>query len=271
MSDTQQIDKRAATITVTAHIVLLLLCMLIGYTLPANNQSVEEMGMEVNLGNSDDGSGDNQAFSTEHPAYQPEETNRSTQKESADPPANLATDESDADAPSIKPALDNKRKQAARNENTNKTAAAQPKPKILFPAANGNGGNAATINQSGGSEGNGKGNGDKGVPGGIPGSGNYTGSPGNGTSGIGWSFTDRQMVAKPDPAAEFREGGKVVIRVTVNREGQITAKQVKSAPSNELRRIALEKLNDVRFNKSTTAPPEQFGDITFVFKTRAHK
>jgi outer membrane biosynthesis protein TonB len=271
MSETQAINKKAAGITLAVHLALLLLCMLIGYSLPANNQSIEELGMEVNLGNSEDGSGDNQAFSTEHPAYQPEETNRSAQKESSDPPANLATDESDADAPTIKPTVDNKRKQAAQNENIQKAATAQAKPKVLFPAANGNGGNAASINQSGGSEGNGKGNGDKGVPGGTPGSDNYTGSPGNGTSGIGWSFSDRQMVARPDPAAEFREGGKVVIRVTVNREGQIVAKSVKSAPSNELRRIALDKLNDVRFNKSTTAPPEQFGDITFVFKTRAQK
>ncbi|GAA4454627.1 hypothetical protein [Rurimicrobium arvi] len=271
MKENTQIDKKAATVTIAAHIALLLLCMLIGYTLPASNQTTEELGMEVNLGNSDDGSGDNQAFSTEHPAYQPEESVRSRQQETADPPANLATDENDADAPTIKPAVDNKRKQAAQNEHKLQTAAAQPKPKMLFPAASGNGGNASSMNQSGGSEGNGQGNGDKGVPGGTPGSDNYTGSPGNGTSGIGWSFTDRQMVARPDPAAEFREGGKVVIRVTVNRDGQIVAKSIKSASSNELRKLALQKLNDVRFNKSTTAPPEQFGDITFVFKTRAHK
>ena len=39
----------------------------------------------------------------------------------------------------------------------------------------------------------------------------------------------------------------------------------------ELGKIALKKIEDVRFSKSESAPPEQFGDITFVFKSRAHK
>lgn len=264
----QQINSKAAIYTMVIHAALLILCLFIGYTLPATPAVMDEMGMEVNLGNSDDGSGDNQAFSTDHPAYQPEETSRSAAKDASESPSNLTTDETDADAPAIKNQPDKTVHKTTTAENNQKPVA-QAKPKILFPASNGNGGNAAQINQAGGSEGNGTGNGDKGVPGGTPGAANYSGIPGNGTGGIAHSFNDRTMIAKPKPDAEFREGGKVVVRVTVNKEGQIIKKSIKRAANAELGKIALRKTEEVRFSKSETAAPEQFGDITFVFKTRA--
>jgi hypothetical protein len=55
----------------------------------------------------------------------------------------------------------------------------------------------------------------------------------------------------------------------VNRNGVITNKQVVSASNGELRNIALRKIEKVKFNKSEDAPEEQFGNITFVFKTRS--
>lgn len=265
-----QINSRAAILTVGVHILLLLLCLFIGYTLPASPAITDEMGMEVNLGNSDDGSGDNQAFSTEHPAYQPEESSKSKPQDASESTPDLTTDENDADAPSLKAKPVKAKVQAAKPDNQHKTTV-QQKPKILFPAQNGNGGNGAQINQAGGSEGNGTGNGDKGVAGGTPGAANYAGIPGTGTGGIAHSFNDRSMIAKPKPDAEFREGGKVVVRVTVNRDGQVINKSIKSAATPELGKIALKKIEEVRFSKSEQAPPEQFGDITFVFKTRAHK
>ena len=68
--------------------------------------------------------------------------------------------------------------------------------------------------------------------------------------------------------ARFRQGGKVTVRVTVNRAGEIVNKQVVSSSNSELSPLALQKLAQVRFNQSETAPAEQFGTITFVFKTR---
>lgn len=264
-------NPKAAIISIGAHALLLLLCLFIGYTLPASTPTIEEMGMEVNLGNSDDGSGDDQAFSTDNPAYQPEEQDKNNiEQNEAESPADMTTDENDADA-AIIPSKPNPNKHQTNKTNTQSKAVAQQKPKVLFPASNGNGGNAANLNQAGGSEGNGTGNGDKGVAGGTAGASNYSGIPGNGTGGIGHSFNDRTLVAKPKPDAEFREGGKVVVRVTVNREGQVIAKRIKSQANAELGKIALKKIEEVKFSKSESAPPEQFGDITFVFKTRAHK
>lgn len=265
-------NPKAALLSIGAHIALLLLCLFIGYTLPANPAATEEMGMEVNLGNSDDGSGDDQPMNTESPAYQPEEMQQAkAQEQEADLQKDITTDEHDAEAASIKTKPENNKIKPNQSKASNTTSTAQVKPKVLFPNQNGNGGNGASINKNGTSEGNGKGNGDKGVVGGTPGSDNYSGIPGNGTGGIGHSFSDRSMVAKPKPDAEFREGGKVIVRVTVNRAGQIIAKSIKRAANAELGKIALKKIEEVRFSKSETAPPEQFGDITFVFKTRTHK
>jgi TonB family protein len=264
-------NPKAAIFSVGVHILLLLLCLFIGYTLPATPSQVEELGMEVNLGNSDDGSGTEQAMQVEAAANQPDEMqDNASDQQDAEVNKHLATDETDADAASIKANPLTNKSQTNKNDkhqnqsNTNK-------PKILFPNQNGQGGNSARSNSNGHSEGNGMGTGDKGVAGGTVGAANYTGIPGTGTGGIGHSFDDRTMIAKPSPEATFREGGRVVVRVTVNREGLITNKRIKSCTNAELGNIALKKIEAVRFNKNESVPPEQFGDITFVFKTRAHK
>jgi hypothetical protein len=264
-------NPKAAIISIGAHIVLLLLCLFIGYTLPATSAPSDEMGMEVNLGSSEDGFGDEQGLSTADPTFQPEEVQTSTSDNNdAETSNDLVTDENDVDAAVVKTNPNANKRQNNNNIIPDK-GKTQQQPKILFPANNGNGGNASRTNQNGGSEGDGKGDSDKGVTGGVADASNYTGIPGNGTGGIGHSFIDRSLVAKPRPDAEFRESGKVVIRVTVNRSGAVIAKRIKSQANAELGKIALKKIEEVRFSKSESAPPEQFGDITFVFKSRAHK
>lgn len=119
----------------------------------------------------------------------------------------------------------------------------------------------------GSSEGNTTGPGDRGVPGGTPGAENYTGTPGNGTGGINHTLSGRRI--SPDKfEAEFHEGGKVVIHVTVDRNGNIVDKRVKTSSSATLTRIAMDKLANAHFSKSDGPEPQQFGDVTFIFKTR---
>jgi len=265
------INKKAAIVTIGAHALLLLLCLLISYSLPATTTATDEMGMEVNLGNSDDGSGDDQPFSTEAPAMQPEETHTAASEHSDASEDNVTADDNDdEDAAPVRTVKSDKPRTVQPEQNKQKQAD-QPKPKLLYPGNTGNGGNAATINRPGAGEGNGQGPGDKGVPGGTPGASNYTGVPGTGTGGISYSIDNRVIVDYPEKDAVFREGGKVVIRVTVNKEGTITDQRIISSSNNELSRIARQKVARIRFNKSETAPPEQFGNITFVFKTRAQK
>jgi hypothetical protein len=72
------IDKKAATVTLIVHAILLLLFVFIQYTLPPTTSPTEELGMEVNLGNSDDGFGTMQAHSMHVAANQLHTSNSSS-------------------------------------------------------------------------------------------------------------------------------------------------------------------------------------------------
>jgi outer membrane biosynthesis protein TonB len=280
MNFEQKKNTKAAAWTVGVHSVLLLIFILCKYTMPAEAK-VEDLGMEVNLGTSDNGSGTDQPEAMDDPAAANAATaaNAAAASNSNDKEINTTEDN---DAPSVNithPKPVNKpstqpvnntpnRKPSANNNNSNATVTAPAQsPRYVYPGATGKGGNGAQQNTPGTSEGIGTGNGDMGVPGGTPGASNYTGTPGlGGGSSMRVSIAGRNLVSRPDPKAEFKEGGQVVIHVTVNRDGVITESRVVRAANATIRALALKKLSGVKFNKSANAPAEQFGDITFDFR-----
>lgn len=278
------LNYKALYWTIGVHLLILLLLVLWKYTTPVSMQTLPEMGMEVNLGTSADGSGTDQPMDMDDPADAVSVNNRqSAAHEESNDREVERSDEADAPevAPprrtvaAVRPTRQTNEARTHRPANTPQqanTAATTPqvqRPRFVYQGGTGHGGNGAQENRAGSSEGNTFGNGDRGVPHGTPGAANYTGSPGTGTGGISHSLGNRSIVAFPPKEAEFREGGKVVVRVTVNRDGVIVNKQIVSASNPELRPIALRKLQSVKFNKSADAPAEQFGNITFVFKTRS--
>ena len=277
MVQEQPVSYKAAAWTVGVHLLLLLLFYLINYTVP-QLEPMDDMGVEVNLGTFADGFGDDQPMAVGAPAP---ETSTAPQMNNAATnalPDNII-ESNDPDAPAINTNTNinnadknnnvnsNRSNNATRPATTNNQPA--PKPKYQYTGAAGDGGNNAGNNVSGSSEGNTTGNGDRGVPGGTAGADNYEGTPGNGGRGFNFDLEGRYIVAAPSPDANFKESGKVVLRITVNRDGIITNKRVESASNTQLRNIALEKISKIRFNKSSTATEEQFGSITFVFKTRS--
>lgn len=274
------INTRALAWTIGIHILILLLCLLVKYSAPPEAPPVEELGMEVNLGTSEDGWGLDQPEEPGDPAETTPTIASLASGATADDFDPVRADE--VDAPEIPPttaASRNPRVQqpspnnrAARTDRPTERVAAPAatpprNPRYVYPGSTGPGGNGGQTTTPGGSEGNTTGPGDRGVPGGTPGASNYEGSPGRGTGGIGHNLSGRRVIAPPLEAA-FREGGKVYVRVTVDRSGKILSSSIK-APSAELRRITEEKLRQVRFNAAPDAPEEQFGTITFVFKTRS--
>jgi outer membrane biosynthesis protein TonB len=280
-TDQKSFNYKALSWTVGVHAVLLLLFALWKFGTPAVAAPVNELGMEVNLGTSDNGSGTDQLMDMDDPAPEAAADSRaSTPPEAAGEHAVEETDDAEApEAAPVKPTPRPGRPTPAAPRPLVNTRPAQPvaastitaqprRPKFVYQGSTGNGGNGARENKPGTSEGNTTGPGDRGVPHGTPGATNYTGTPGTGTGGINHSLAGRNIVAFPPKEAAFREGGKVVVRVTVNRDGAIVNKQVVSATNAELRPIALRKVGQVKFNRSDDAPAEQFGNITFVFKTR---
>lgn len=275
----QPVNIKAATATIVFHIILLLLFFFLKYQTPVFTP-MEELGMEVNLGSADDGSGYDQPMSTDAPASSNISTAYKSASQQSEDNRELMQS-SDPDAPAVappastnttnkindKPANNQRTNNSQRQQNANTNSQPQ-QPRYVYNGNNGPGGNNASANQPGTSEGNTTGNGDRGVPNGTPGSPNYTGSPGNGTGGISHTLSGRDISPRQF-VAEFNAGGKVVVRVKVDREGNIISKTIKSSPNKRLSDIALQKLSQAKFSKNPDAAPEQIGDVTFIFKTRA--
>ncbi len=259
------INSKAAIWTVGVHALLLLLFFFLRYTISPLPPAAPDGGLEVNLGTSDNGSGTDQPMNTKDPAAY----TASVVYKAVAPKSNLPKEivrSSAADAPDVDENKKDKKNIPSENRPLEKPKPAPvEKPKYIMPSSNGPGGNSAAQNRPGTSEGNTTGPGDRGVPGGTPGAPNYTGVPGNGNGGIHHTLGGRRI--SPDHfEAEFHEGGKVVIHVTVDKNGNIINRLVKSSSNKELTRLALEKLASAHFDRSES--PEQSGDITINFSTR---
>lgn len=285
MNDKKPINIKALAWTVGIHLFLLIILAFWKYSTPAFATTTPEMGMEVNLGTSNDGFGTDQPMDMDDPANEVAVNNQQAAAQQDNTEQEVErTDEDEAPdvAPPVRPVATPRprpvttppqqptRRPVATNTQTNtrNNTPQQQRPRFVYQGSNGRGGNGAQQNLPGGNEGNTFGDGDRGVPNGTPGASNYTGSPGTGNGGVSHSLSGRKIVAYDVTEEAYREGGKVVIRVTVNKSGNIVNKQIRSATNSEISGIALRKLSAYKFNRSDNAPAEQFGDITIVFKTR---
>ncbi|RYD52706.1 MAG: hypothetical protein EOP52_00725 [Sphingobacteriales bacterium] len=273
---------KALALTLGIHALLALLFFGIRYAAPQPvSPPAEELGMEVNLGSSADGYGTEQPEIMGDPAPEtpvtapasgtPEEaTEPITASPSNDPDATEITPKKETlqatkPKPTTPKTTPTRIPTVATTPAATKPSEAPRKAKVLFPGSTGTGGNGAQRDVAGGNEGNTFGNGDRGVPGGTPGAKNYEGSPGRGTGGVNHTLSGRTILA-PRLEGNFRNGGTVKMRVTVNRAGAIVSSSVLSG-SGELVPIAKDKLQQVRFSAAPEGPVEQFGTVTFVFKT----
>lgn len=261
------VNFKALAWTTGSHALLFLLFILLHSSTPIPPPIVDVGGgMEVNLGSSTEGSGKDQPMNTKAPApYQASVVYKSTPVKSNLPKNIVQSNE--ADAPELNNKNTKKNVQTPVNEPEHKVQKQQQQAKYSYPGETGGGGNKANQNKQGTNEGNGTGPGDKGVPGGTPGAPNYSGTPGNGNGGIGHTLGGRDIFPKQF-VAEFNESGKVVIHVTVDRNGNIINKYIKTSSSAQLNKIALEELNNVKFSVSSSPEPQQFGDVIIIFKTR---
>jgi len=238
-------------------------------------------GIEVNFGDSEDGMG----------AIQPEvlsdaSSTPSTAEELADTPIEISTPV----RPSARPILTQDIEEAPTEvkvdptENSTTTTATEPVPepkkvnkKGLYPGKRNDGGSTA--------KGEGETNkaGDQGVkegsrdskyhgPGGGIGDtrGNGTDGPGgDGKGGPRYSLTNRKANSIPIPRAAFQEEGKVVVEITVDKNGNVIKAKpgVKGSTTSNpnLLDIARRAAMSAKFNPASDAPEEQKGTITYNF------
>ncbi len=114
--------------------------------------------------------------------------------------------------------------------------------------------------------------GNQGNPSGAAGSDNYgNGSKGSGNSGNGPSFSlaGRNALSLPKPEYPGNEEGVVVVSVTVDKYGNVTAADPGAQGSNtynaNLLSAAKKAALKARFNKDSNAPAFQKGTITYRF------
>jgi len=280
-------NMQAGTITLAILLLLFLFLFLVGWTTPVILQPVPEEGIEVNLGNSDAGLGNDQPFEPGKPAPQDQQQYTppkqvETQKEDVKDPA---TDDKDPDAPEIKkpPVSKPEATKIAEKAEPKKVIpkATEPVPpapkppvaKAVFKGVNGTGtgGNEADSYKKGGSEGIAGGKGDQGRPGGDPNSKNYTGG-GHGNSGVIGNVRglgNRKIRSLPSFTDDFNENGKVVVQIKFDKSGNATdvsIVQMGTTGNSEHKAIALRKARQIKISVDPNADDGQVVTFDMTFK-----
>ena len=290
MTDRFETEKnlKASGYTVGICVLLVILLLFITWTSPFIPPPPLDEGIEVNLGNSDQGLGTNQPFLPGKPSPQDAEKYSPPKQNIVEKAAakELETDDKNADAPAIKKPLvtkpeatripdkdiaDNKPVKVKQPVET--PPAPKPKPKAIFHGVNGTGtgGNDADNFKPGGNQGIAGGTGDQGAPGGNPNSNNYTGNGGRGNSGISIArgLQGRNIQRYPSFTDDFNENAKVAVDIQVAADGSVTSAQyqLRGSTTSEpnLTSIALRKARQIKFNATGS---ESFGTIIFNLRVK---
>jgi len=292
--------QKSAVITSVIMAVLLILLFVLGmkYFDPP-----KEYGIAVNFGTSNVGSGDTQP--TQPSGAPPEQQEveeevveeqveevQEVQEEVPTEPTNAAEDVATQDnAETIRI---NKEKEAKRKEEAVKKKAAEAARKKQLEAervekakqaaiakkkaaeaakrakidALTKGLNNSTGDGKGGGEGDDNQAGDKGDPNGDPNASGYYGNGGGGSGG-NYRLGNRKALSKPKPTYDCNEQGKVVVSISVDKNGRVISAKpgirgtTNSAPC--LLRRAKEAALKTKFNSDSKAPAKQVGSIIYNF------
>jgi outer membrane biosynthesis protein TonB len=291
MADNFESRKNVKASGYTALVCALVLCVLlfVKWTLPTIPPPPDEEGIEVNLGNSNFGSGKDQPFLPGKPspvdkqAYTPPKQVKAPVEDVKD----FETNDKDPDAPVIKkppitkpnatkvPDKEIIKSKPVRNPKPaiEPPAPAPPRPKAVFRGVNGTGtgGNEADNYKKGGSEGIAGGTGDQGASGGNPQSDNYKGG-GTGNSGVAKlrGLTGRNIIRRPTFEDDFNENAKVAVDIKIDEAGNVIEAEYQprgsSTSDGNLKAIAIRKAKQVKFNPGSD---ESTGTLQFNFKLKS--
>ena len=271
--------------TVLIHAAVVLCCVLIGFSVPQPLPN-QDLGMEVNLGNSQEGTGELQPL---HPNPPQASAMPAAQAPSAPAPRTSAstphdivtTDEASVPAiphtQTVKPTSfhpDLNEKANHRPARPRQTPVAEepapPRPKALYSGGttqHASSGNQADLANNATNEGLTGKPGDQGAINGNPNASNHSGLvSGLGGSGISYNLRGRNITQYPSREAQFNEPGRVRMQIAVDQQGNITSYRILSADNVTLAQLAERKIKQIRFNPDPNAPVTQFGEITFIFK-----
>ncbi|MHB1922424.1 MAG: hypothetical protein ACYCOO_09330 [Chitinophagaceae bacterium] len=285
----RQKNRKALAWTLGVHGILLLALIFLGFT-SAPPLPDQDLGMEINLGNGTQGTGQEQPLNP-NPASltsaKPMVSHSSPAPEHqySQPTQNIATQDN-VDAPYFK-RTHTPVKNARFSKNLEEKARrirkhpvplhvpvqprpTPPRPKALYSggsAHQSNSGNNAGASNDSRTEGLTGKLGDQGAVNGNPNATNHNGLfSGLGGNSLSYSMVGRSIVQYPSREGQFNEPGRVRMKITVDQLGNIVNFSIISADNPTISQLAKKKIKEVRFNANPDAPVEQFGEITFVFK-----
>lgn len=283
-------NLKAALYTAVVCGALFLLFFLLQWTLPQIPAPDFGEGIEVNLGNSETGSGDIAPQIPGQPSATQETQSPSTAAaRPAEAPKVNADAYDDGDAPAIskpvkapaKTPVETIKKISKPNTNTVATPTpVAPKPKAVFKGgtSTNSSGNMADSYNGVRNQGIAGGKGDQGNPNGNPNSDSYKGNAASGNGGSGGTggvsirsgLEGRRIARLPSFEDDFNENAKVAVDITVDRAGNVTMAVVNqrgtTTTNANIKNIALRKARSLKLSAGST--DEQTGTLVFNFKLR---
>jgi outer membrane biosynthesis protein TonB len=290
MSPAFEREKNLKALTYTGMVcgALLIIFFFAKWTLPQIPPPAFEEGIEVNLGNSDEGLGDEAPMIPGEPSASDDETYTppATSQAVAQDEPDIQADENETDAPEIsKPAVKPVPKKVPVNNEVvakpkpNTTPVTNPTPKPPTPKAvykggtsTGTGGNNADSYNNSRNQGIAGGRGDQGNPDGNPNSDSYKGNASSGNSGvrIRSGLGGRRFTSLPSFEDDFAENAKVAVNITVDKSGNVTSASINlggtTTTNAGIKAIALRKARQLKLNAGSE--DDQTGTIVFDFKLR---
>lgn len=257
---------KGITGTIVVHGIVLALLFLFAFTTPLPLPGGGEI--MINFGTEDEGAG----IEEPRKAEVVKQEVKPQQVKVTDKEENITQDYEDA--PALNKEKDKVKKETKKEEvktTTDKTQqqvveAEKPKEvnqKALFPGKKTDG--ETTGEGETGKQGN------QGSEEGSPDSKSRTGSQGSGYGdGIGFDLGGRSALSLPKPDYSKQKYGKVVVEVTVDRQGNVTkaepGKRGSTTLDSDLLKAAEKAALKAKFDVSLNAPEYQVGTITYVFK-----
>lgn len=296
---------KAATYTAIVCALLIIIFFFAKWTLPKIAQPPIEVGIEVNLGNSDEGLGDvAPQLPGEPAAAKEEEYSPPAQSAPAPPVASEQNVEGDENEPDDAPVVNKAPKPAVKrtpvpnttpakpretnqpvakstpaktqpsNQPVANTTPAPPRPKAIYKGGNSNGpgGNGADSYNGVRNQGIAGGRGDQGNPNGNPNSDSYRGNASSGNSGvrIRSGLSGRRFTRLPSFEDDFNENAKVAVDIRVDKIGNVISAVVNprgtTTTNGSIRSIATRKAMQLKLNAGDE--DEQTGTILFDFKLK---
>jgi hypothetical protein len=278
---------KASMYTAIVCSILLIIFFFAKWTLPQIPPPPVEEGIEVNLGNSDEGLGTEAPLIPGPPAaseeadYSPPASQPIAKDE---PDIKAGDEENEEDVPVSKPAKPVVKNRPVNNNVVDKpkphTAAttnptpAPPTPKAIYKGGNstGAGGNNSDTYNDSRNQGIAGGRGDQGNPNGNPASDSYKGNASRGNSGvrIRSGLTGRRFTRLPSFEDDFNENAKVAVDIRVDKSGNVVSANINprgtTTTNAGIRAIATRKAMQLKLNAGSE--DEQTGTIVFDFRLR---